>query len=245
MQDDQTRKLLELGRSAKIKQYHTLLNKIASGKVLTATEQQVYIVLEDAIRDQLDQESSTKQQSQSDLVVLQTMQICALFGVDKSTLTRWKPLGADEAFLGRNQWSAKKLFTWWLDNIYQAGIENEPTLQAERLRYERARADRMEIEVAQKKELLISKEEVSKGWAWRLSEIVSGLDQYRDRLPPVLEGKSKAEMRQVIEKENWHLRDNYCREGKFYPKPDEKPVRKVKRKPKTVKKPRKKVKKAS
>lgn len=160
----------------------------------------------------------SSKKSTPDTILITTHQASLLLDIDPGTLTRWKRLGLDEAMLGKNQWDAKKLLDWWLDNIYQAGSEETPTLQAERVRYERARADKMEIQVSQLRGDLLPRSDVAEGWAWRLHEVFNGLNAYRDRLPPILEGKNKIEMRKIIDNENWNLKDNFYREGKFCPK---------------------------
>ena len=144
-----------------------------------------------------------------------TYQITDLVGIDKSTLTRWKRLGVDEANVGRNQWDVKAFVSWWADNIRSAASgEENTTLNDERLRYERARADKMELQVSLMKGETKPIEDVHREWAARIAVVVNGLTIYQDRLPPLLEGKSRNQMRAIIKKENHRLREWYVKQGK-------------------------------
>ena len=75
----------------------------------------------------------------------------------------------------------------------------------------------MELQVSQMRGELMDKVEISKEWEIRASIIVNGLTIYQDRLPPLLEGKSKQEMREIIKRENNRLRDWYCKGGEYTP----------------------------
>ena len=143
-----------------------------------------------------------------------TAQLADLLGVDSPYLTRWKPLGIQDAVVSRNMWDVKKALSWWLENMHKPGNQvDSPTMQVERLRYEKSRADKMEVQVAMLKGEVIPKEQIHQDWAARMAIIVNGLTVYQDRLPPLLEGKTKAQMRDIIKTENNRLRDWYCSEG--------------------------------
>jgi len=66
---------------------------------------------------------------------------------------------------------------------------------------------------------LISLEDVVQEWAGRVSIVTSGLEAFADRLPPILEGKPRKEMRDIIKKEVRYLRESYARKGKYCPPP--------------------------
>ncbi|MBC8460049.1 MAG: hypothetical protein H8D67_18835 [Deltaproteobacteria bacterium] len=151
------------------------------------------------------------------MVTLTTSEIMDVFDVGSSgTLSKWKELGAKEACISRNKWDLKEFFNWFLENIY-TGLDPE-MFKEDRLRYEKARADKMELEVAKLKGDVMPKAEIEKAWAARMAIIVNGLTIYQDRLPPLLEGKTKGEMRDIIKKENNRLRDWYCKQGEYTPK---------------------------
>lgn len=67
---------------------------------------------------------------------------------------------------------------------------------------------------------LISRDEVAKGWAERVGVVVSGLNALVDRLPPILEGKDRAEMWRLIKAEVYELRRAYAEEGEYCPQVD-------------------------
>lgn len=94
------------------------------------------------------------------MIVVSTNDLTEIFEVSARTITTWKRLGAESAQVGRGKWDFKKFLQWWLDNIYTPINESEPTLQAERLRYEKARADKVELEVKKLKKELVSRKDV-------------------------------------------------------------------------------------
>lgn len=96
----------------------------------------------------------------------------------------------------------------------------DPRKDAADLRWRLARAQREEVLTKQLLGELISREEVAKGWADRVGVVVSGLNALIDRLPPILEGKNKAEMRELIKAEVYELRRAYCEAGEYCPKVD-------------------------
>ena len=148
------------------------------------------------------------------MVTLTTTEIMDVFDVGSSgTLSKWKDLGAKEAYKGRNQWDLKAFLDWFLQNIH-ARFDAE-TFKDERLRYEKARADKIELEVALMKGKVKPIEDIEKEWAARAALVVNGLNIYRDRLPPLLEGKSRNKMRGIINKENNRLRNYYCEQGEY------------------------------
>lgn len=90
--------------------------------------------------------------------------------------------------------------------------------EAADLRWRQARARREEILVEQLRKELISRDEVAKGWAERVGVVVSGLNALVDRLPPILEGKDRAEMWRLIKAEIYELRRAYAEEGEYCPR---------------------------
>jgi len=146
------------------------------------------------------------------MVTLTTSEIMDIFDVGSSgTLTKWKKIGADIAEVGRNKWGLKEFLNFFLENIYTR-FDSE-MFKEDRQRYEKARADKMEIQVSMLKGDVMPKEEIHQGWAARMAVIINGLTIYQDRLPPLLEGKTKGEMRDIIKTENNRLRDWYCEQG--------------------------------
>jgi hypothetical protein len=71
--------------------------------------------------------------------------------------------------------------------------------------------------VDQLNENLVPRGEIAKEWAARVGELTAGLTGLIDRLPPLLEGKDRAVMREIIHEEVWNLRDQYARDGRYSP----------------------------
>ena len=146
-------------------------------------------------------------------IIVSTHQLESLLDVERSTFTRWKKIGFDIAYISHGKYNLNKALKWWLENIQTPIDDESPTLQNERQRYEKARADKMEIQVKVLKGDLKPKDEIHRQWADRMAVVISGLTMYEGRLPPLLEGKTQGEMRQIIKKENNRLRDWYCKAG--------------------------------
>lgn len=146
-----------------------------------------------------------------------TQQACQFFEIHKATLTAWKKLGADAAYLGRNSWDLKKLNLWWIEHIFSGPVnecDNE-TLSAAKLDYWRAKADRERLRADQEHGELVAKEDIAPSWSARMREICSGLEAFGSRINPKLEARNFHERQRVIDDGLWELRDNFCRSGKF------------------------------
>ena len=85
------------------------------------------------------------------------------------------------------------------------------------LRYRLARARREEMLVEQMKGNLASRKEIEAEWSGRVLEVASGLEAFIDRLPGLLVGKSRDEIRAVLKEEVRTLRENYSRAGRYTP----------------------------
>ena len=151
------------------------------------------------------------------MLLLGTEEMCELMDVSRPTLGLWVKKGCPK--FGRGKWRARDVLEWWLLNIYVgmergSGPEDESMLEVKR-QYWQAKAEKERIGVDQMKEELIPRENIASEWAWRMAEVANGLQALAMRLPPLLEGKTQIEMREIIDEEQWVLRDNYCRTGRF------------------------------
>jgi hypothetical protein len=115
-----------------------------------------------------------------------TQQACDLLEVERSTLTVWKNKGLD-AYVNRNQWDLTKLVTWWSIYIVTPSDPDDTTLQGEKLRYERGRADKIEIEVEKMKKDLLPRAEVQAA----LSELITIAKKAFLLLPKTVPGRLK------------------------------------------------------
>lgn len=86
--------------------------------------------------------------------------------------------------------------------------------------YRRERYLLTKMEREQAEGALIPRDEVATLWAARVCEITSGLQGLADRLPPLLVGKDRGAMREIIHEEIWRLRDQYARSGKHCESPE-------------------------
>ena len=146
--------------------------------------------------------------------IITTKTLCGIFGLFPSQTSLWKrDEGADIAAVGHNKWDATLFLEWWLENKYNPIDPNDPDARMYHTRWEKARAERLELQVAMLRGDVKPKDEIHQQWAARIAIVINGLTIYQDRLPPLLEGKTKAQMRAIIRKENNRLRDWYCGQG--------------------------------
>jgi len=150
-------------------------------------------------------------------VVATTDQVCALLEINASTLTRWKTkYGIDEMMVSRGVWDLRAVMYWWAENIFTGGGEEEDaSLAVEKLRWQKAHSDREEFKRDVDRRQLVPREKIVKDLCRRWSLVAKGLEIYEDRLPPVLEGKGRDEMREIIHQENEQLRAAFAGDGKY------------------------------
>ena len=61
-------------------------------------------------------------------ILISTPQLADVLDVAIPTITKWKQLGLDAAYVKRGTWNLKTALYWWLDNIY-SGDTDSPSLQ--------------------------------------------------------------------------------------------------------------------
>lgn len=105
------------------------------------------------------------------------------------------------------------VFKWWLENI-NGGGDSEATENV-KLEYWRWKTENEKMRAQQTAGELLPKDEVLKMWANRLREVWSGLYNFVNRLPPILIGKSKSAMQEILMAEARQLNEGYCRDGRF------------------------------
>ena len=214
MTDPDVTKLLNIGKSATAKAYQTILQKIAAGEKLSMGELKTKKALEKDLEAMQAKEEIKKDGKEKQHAVVSTKTLCGIFGLFPSQTSLWKrDEGADVAAVGHNKWDATLFLEWWLENKYNILDPNDPDVREYHRRWEKARAEKIELQVAMLKGEVMPKEQIHQDWAARMAIIVNGLTVYQDRLPPLLEGKTKAQMRDIIKTENNRLRDWYCKKG--------------------------------
>lgn len=213
-QNTDVTKLLNIGKSATAKAYQTILQKIAAGGTLTASELKTKKALESELEALQAKEQVKKDGKDKKHAIVPTKVICGIYGIFPSQLSLWESQdGAEIAKIAHNKWDATLFLKWWLEVKYNMIDPDDPQAQEYRTRWEKARAETLEVKLDILRGELKSKDEIHQQWAARMAIIINGLTIYQDRLPPLLEGKTKAQMRAIIKTENNRLRDWYCKEG--------------------------------
>jgi len=155
-----------------------------------------------------------------DIEKLKRKDLAFIFSVDPRTVTRWyqdgMPRNRDNSYDLRAaiKWREEKL-----SEMTSAAETEESVRWLTAFRKERAKHARLERLKAEGN--LISKEQVLEQWVWRMSEIANFLSQWPMRLMNLLEGKTKHEIRAIVDTEQRRARENFCREGRFCPLGDE------------------------
>ena len=203
----QIRDALDTGILAKIKIYQSFTERIAKGEQLKPTEIKLFNKLETEFEAEIKEE-----------VIDSYDDALKYLGVSKRTLHIHLRKGTfkqnpDGTFL-------KSELDKYLDK-YKSQSESTDSVAIRKgkadLRLKLARARREEFLVKQLKGNLISWEDIQTEWAKRVSVVTSGLEGLADRLPPLLEGKSREVMREILRAEVWELRNAYTTEGRYCP----------------------------
>jgi hypothetical protein len=142
----------------------------------------------------------------------------AAIGVHPSTLSRKVlrdgcPRNKDGSF------NLVKVFAWILD---QQSIELESSCESEEsqkwmIKFRKERAKLAEIERKRTEGLLIEMSVIESAWASRVERVTAGLENFKDRLPPLLAYKNRRQISQILQEEIYQLRDAYARKGQYCP----------------------------
>lgn len=170
-------------------------------------------------------------------LILSTSQVAAFFGVTRWAVQKWLQAGCPKIKYG--QLDLRLVFNWWFENIAESKIPDTERLQTLRAEHLTVKIKGETLKVAELEKSMAKWNVIETEWAARVAVVTSGLNAFADRLPPLLEGKGRVQMQNVIKKEVWELRDAYYRKGKYTPeiKEKKKPVKRKRRvKAKTIKK---------
>lgn len=95
-----------------------------------------------------------------------------------------------------------KAYNNWLINVFLKGKKEDiDSMAEEKLRYQKYRADREEMEAKKMAKELLPIKEVQDGLTFALSGLKSKLMAWIKRLPPMLIGHSEKEMAEIIRTE--------------------------------------------
>ena len=142
-------------------------------------------------------------QSLETLIV--TTPVCAtFFAITASTLRNWKAKGCPSA--GHGLWNLFEVFVWWSDNINASKDESGNTELADiKTDYWRARARTETVKASVIEGKHLPRAELGAEWNYRASIYRAGVLALSSRLPPLLEGKTIIEMREILNDESCKL----------------------------------------
>ena len=146
-------------------------------------------------------------------ITVGTKVIADFFGVTERTIRRWVQKGmprVDDAVF-----SPRDCFNWWNEYINDAG-EDDSNKDAKEIYWE-AKAGNERLKFEKTKGKLVARDEVEKCFAGRAYELSLSFRALKNRLPPVLEGKSREEMQNELSKELNRILEAYKRAGNFIP----------------------------
>lgn len=210
-------KILKMGSKAKIKMYHSMLAKVSSGEILSASQLKTL----DTLREEIQEISEEEKKANKDIFILSTKNTARFFNVTPRAVQHWSKAGCP--CMGRGSWDLRAVHAWWLENIwFDRAVSNagdESTNEAKRL-YWWQKAAGEEIKNEQLRKDLIAWADIGVIWSSRVAAVTSGLEAFAHRLPPILVGKSRVEMQRIIKKEVRVLRDAYARKGTYCPQVD-------------------------
>jgi hypothetical protein len=141
--------------------------------------------------------------------------VAALFNVHPSTISRWVardgcPRNPSGTF------DLRKVILWRLDDgdLESVSCEDEQaTKWLTEFRKERALLAQIERKRAEGR--LWPVKEIERQWNGRILLVTAGLTALAYRLPPILAGKDRNEMRAIIKAEVRELRNNYAEVGRY------------------------------
>jgi len=150
-----------------------------------------------------------------DFSKLKQSDAAAAIGVSTRTLRRWEEDGCPRNADG--SYNLPAIVEWLLN---REGREANPE-DAESSKwlslYRKERYLLAKIEREKTEGELIAKADILDGWIYRLKVVRDMCLMWRDRLPPLLEGKSKREIRTLLDFELRHVFSSFAQDGKFTP----------------------------
>jgi len=134
------------------------------------------------------------------------------FGVTARTVQKWVSLKGCPR-LRHGVYDLKAVHEWWLENVRGDDKASSPEIEDAKLEYWKWKARREKISVQKLREQLLDRKDVARQWALRVGEVTAGLNMLKDRLPPLIMGKSRRDVALVVEHEVMRLREAYARRG--------------------------------
>lgn len=158
-------------------------------------------------------------------ILVTVARLAHIYSVTVKTIHEW--IKAGMPVYGKSQYNLADIVPWKLERD-----EDGSNIAADdKTRYWAAKADNEEIKRDTAKNELIRRADILPEWAARVGEVKQGLESLKTTLPPLLEGKPRDDMRDIIDKHIRRLCDSYARHGKYTPKIDEQAPKKPVKKP--------------
>lgn len=147
-------------------------------------------------------------------MIITTAQVAEAFGVTSQTVAIWVKKGLPKHAYGK--FDLATTIQWWVTTMYRAEDDDADIKDAKEAYWQaKARNETVKADLAEEKVMPI--EDFKKAWAWRVSEVFSGILGWSMRLSPLLVGKTDKEIQSILENEAWSLCDKFSRTGKFTP----------------------------
>lgn len=143
---------------------------------------------------------------------LQQKDIAAAFGTTARTIRTWTAKGMPRNSDGT--YSLPSCIEWSI--IESQGGPAPKGNEADDTWLQLYRSERYKIAKIERKKLkgdLMPKDEISQQWALRLAHAKSTFMNFTDRLPPLLVGKTRENIRETLKAEIRELLTNYCKPG--------------------------------
>jgi len=211
-------KVLQAGQLAKVKIYQQLLTKISRGEDLKPSEIKNLHRLEKEI------EIEARGDIETDGLIMSDEEASIYLGVSKRTVS-WHKTRGNLKQNSDGTFDRKELDRFMEDRGNDGGKKSTlkdlmEKKEAADLRWKLAKAVREEMLNDKLKGELFTKGEIMQGWCSRVSAVTAGLEALADRMPPLLVGKKRNEMRDIFNDEIWRLRDIFARPGAYCPRCD-------------------------
>lgn len=146
-----------------------------------------------------------------DFAKLSQNDLSKAIGVTSRTIRTWPNVPRNED----KTYSLPKVVAWLVSRAEDASGSAAPDPEAQQwlAKFRRERFKLAKLERLQEEGKLVPIEAISEAWTARIKAVVTGLTFLQNRLPPLLEGKGRDTMYDIIEEEVRSLREWYCRPG--------------------------------
>ena len=120
-------------------------------------------------------------------IIVGTQYLCKLFNVSRDAVGNWrKERGLDCAYVARGKWDLGEAVIWWAETIHYPKAST--TIADSRDRWEKARADKLELEYARMRGQMLPRQAVIDQLREYLSVAVGRMYLLPNNAPIFLEG---------------------------------------------------------